>query len=101
MYRLIYISSPTREMNDDEVHDLLRRAKINNDRDGITGILIYDRRRYLQYLEGDEARVEATLPGLQLIRAIGPSSGCKAEQPAAGSFQDGRWLQICLRGTAA
>jgi len=60
MYRLVYISSPTREMNDDEVHDLLRRAKINNDRDGITGILIYDRRRYLQYLEGDEAKVEAT-----------------------------------------
>jgi hypothetical protein len=45
MYRLVYISSPTREINDDEVHDLLRRTKINNDRDGITGILTYDRRR--------------------------------------------------------
>jgi len=38
----------------------LHRAKINNDRDGITGILIHDHRRYLQYLEGDEVRVEAT-----------------------------------------
>jgi len=60
MYCLVYMSRPTREMGDDEVRDLLRRAKINNGRDGITGILIHDRRRYLQYLEGDEARVEAT-----------------------------------------
>jgi hypothetical protein len=60
LYCLVYMSSPTREMDDDEAEALLRRAKHNNDRDGITGILIHDRRRYLQYLEGDEADVEAT-----------------------------------------
>tara|TARA_R110001599_G_scaffold285586_1_gene487876 strand:- start:378 stop:806 length:429 start_codon:yes stop_codon:yes gene_type:complete len=66
MYCLVYISSPTREMGDDEVRDLLRRARINNDRDRITGILIHDRRRYLQYLEGDEARVEATFARISM-----------------------------------
>ena len=60
MYCLVYMSSPTHEMGEGEAQDLLRRAKINNDRDGITGILIHDRRRYLQYLEGEEARVETT-----------------------------------------
>jgi len=60
MYCLVYMSRPTREMDGDEADDLLRRAKNNNDRDGITGILIHDRRRYYQYLEGDEAKVEAT-----------------------------------------
>lgn len=66
MYCLVYMSSPTHEMDDDEVHDLLRRAKNNNDRDGITGILIHDRRRYLQLLEGDEANVEATFARISL-----------------------------------
>lgn len=47
-------------MDDDEADNLLRVAKNNNDRNGITGILIHDRRRYYQYLEGDEAKVEAT-----------------------------------------
>jgi len=66
MYCLVYMSSPTREMDDDEVQDLLRRAKTNNGRDGITGILIHDRRRYLQYLEGEEAKVEATFARVSL-----------------------------------
>ena len=66
MYCLVYMSRPTREMGDDEVRDLLRRAKINNGRDGITGILVHDRRRYLQYLEGDEARVEATFARISI-----------------------------------
>ena len=60
MYCLVYMSSPTREMNQVEVQALLRRAKHNNDRDGITGMLIHDPRRYLQYLEGGQAEVEAT-----------------------------------------
>ncbi len=60
MYCLVYMSSPSREMNPVEVQALLRRAKHNNDRDAITGILIHDRRRYLQYLEGGQAEVEAT-----------------------------------------
>ena len=66
MYCLVYMSSPTREMDDAEVQDLLRRAKRNNDRDGITGILIHDRRRYLQCLEGEEARVEATFARISM-----------------------------------
>tara|TARA_R110000824_G_scaffold60517_1_gene161684 strand:- start:875 stop:1279 length:405 start_codon:yes stop_codon:yes gene_type:complete len=62
------MSSPTREMDDEEVQELLRRAKQNNDRDGITGILIHTRRRYLQCLEGEEARVEAAFARISLDR---------------------------------
>ena len=66
MYRLVYMSRPTREMDGDEADDLLHRAKNNNDRNGITGILIHDRRRYYQYLEGEEAQVEATFARISL-----------------------------------
>jgi hypothetical protein len=68
MYRLVYMSRPTREMGDQEADDLLRRAKANNDRSGITGILIHDRRRYYQYLEGDEDKVEATFARIAMDR---------------------------------
>lgn len=66
MYCLVYMSRPTREMGDDEIEDLLRRAKKNNDRNGITGILIHDRKRYYQYLEGEEDQVEATFARISL-----------------------------------
>ncbi len=68
MYRLVYMSRPTREMGDEEIDDLLRRAKKNNDRNGVTGILIHDRKRYYQYLEGDEAEVEATFARIAMDR---------------------------------
>ena len=68
MYRLVYMSRPAREMGSDETRELLRRAKNNNDHNGITGILIHDRRRYYQYLEGDEAAVEATFARISLDR---------------------------------
>ncbi len=68
MYCLVYMSSPSREMNRVEVQALLRRAKHNNDRDGITGILIHDSRRYLQYLEGGQAEVEATFARISVDR---------------------------------
>lgn len=60
------MSSPSHEMVQEEVKGLLRRAKVNNDRDGITGILIHDRRRYLQYLEGDQAKVEGTFARISI-----------------------------------
>lgn len=66
MYCLVYMSSPSHEMGEEEVKGLLRRAKVNNDRDGITGILIHDRRRYLQYLEGDQAKVEGTFARISI-----------------------------------
>jgi FAD-dependent sensor of blue light len=66
LYCLVYMSSPSHEMGQEEVKGLLRRAKVNNDRDGITGILIHDRRRYLQYLEGDQAKVEGTFARISI-----------------------------------
>jgi len=66
LYCLVYMSSPSHEMGEEEVKGLLRRAKVNNDRDGITGILIHDRRRYLQYLEGDQAKVEGTFARISI-----------------------------------
>lgn len=60
MYHLIYISRPIGEISSANLRTILAAATRNNRRNDITGILIQDRRRFLQYLEGSEDKVEET-----------------------------------------
>ena len=57
MFQLVYISSATGPLQTRDVLDASRR---NNARDGITGLLYFDGRRFLQALEGDREVVERT-----------------------------------------
>jgi hypothetical protein len=52
MERLIYISTARGEVTPQMVADILGRSRINNGRDGLTGLLIVGGRRFLQVLEG-------------------------------------------------
>lgn len=61
MYRLIYISTAQRETTQDHIDQILAVSRINNCRDGLTGLLIYDGKRFFQYIEGEEARVRTAL----------------------------------------
>ena len=57
MFRLCYIST-SREPIDAELCDgILRVSRRNNDRDGVTGLLIAGRHRFFQALEGEEGAV--------------------------------------------
>ncbi|MGB5482935.1 BLUF domain-containing protein [Parasphingorhabdus sp.] len=60
MYRLVYMSTPKRCLRSEELSSILAAATRNNHRNEITGILIQDRKRFLQYLEGSENKVEET-----------------------------------------
>ncbi len=60
MYRLVYISTPKPDISRADVASILRAGRKNNIANGITGLLIQDRRRFLQYLEGEEDKVEQT-----------------------------------------
>ena len=60
MYRLVYMSTPKRSLSSGELSGILAAATRNNGRNGITGILIQDRKRFLQYLEGSQEKVEET-----------------------------------------
>jgi len=53
MLEIIYASSATKPFRDDELGALLTRARINNTRLGVTGMLLYDSGSFLQALEGD------------------------------------------------
>ncbi|MEP3227542.1 MAG: BLUF domain-containing protein [Parasphingorhabdus sp.] len=60
MYRLVYISTPKPDISRTDVEHILKAGRKNNAKNGITGLLIQDRRRFLQYLEGEAAQVEET-----------------------------------------
>lgn len=66
MYRLVYMSTPKRPLSREDLDAMLAAATRNNNRNGITGILIQDHKRFLQYLEGNEGRVEETFARISL-----------------------------------
>ena len=65
MQRLLYISTARRELHEAELTALLNQSRRDNAAVGVTGALIVGGRRFLQVLEGDEFRVEATFARIQ------------------------------------
>ena len=61
---LVYASSAVGLLSEKEILDILRVSRINNERLGITGMLLYKGGNFLQVLEGPEPAV------LQLIDKI-------------------------------
>lgn len=59
MIRLLYISSATHPMNDDDLMSLLQECRQSNNKDGITGMLLYCGDSFIQVLEGTEDEVDS------------------------------------------
>jgi hypothetical protein len=69
LHQLVYYSR-NNVGGDDRAHiqhlrDILSVSQRNNRREGITGYLIYDKRWFLQILEGQRARIFATYERIQ------------------------------------
>ena len=54
MIQITYLSSATRAMFQDDLEDILKTARENNARLGITGMLLYGNKTFIQILEGEE-----------------------------------------------
>jgi hypothetical protein len=59
-FQLGYVSTACREMTRRDLIRLLTTARTINVRNGVTGLLLYQNRHFLQVLEGDEAAVRET-----------------------------------------
>lgn len=59
MNQLIYISTAAGDVSAAERDAILRVSQRNNARDGITGVLLFNGRRFLQALEGEQRLVQA------------------------------------------
>ena len=65
VYQLLYISAANKAFTEAELEDLLRAARSNNTRLGISGMLLFHGGSFIQAVEGDRALVE------QLYETIG------------------------------
>ena len=66
MLQLTYISTAKMASDACAIEDILAASRRNNTRDRITGLLIYDGRRFLQALEGDADTVERAYARIKL-----------------------------------
>lgn len=57
MFRLIYRSVATTDLDSGEIGKIVLHARSRNEREGITGLLLYHNRMIFQILEGDEDKV--------------------------------------------
>lgn len=57
MYELLYMSVSTAEMHDSDLNEILDEARRHNDEAGITGMLLYGNREFIQILEGPKQEV--------------------------------------------
>ncbi|MET0297389.1 MAG: BLUF domain-containing protein [Microbacterium sp.] len=57
LYSLVYVSTAVEPFDDPRLEALLEQSRRANARDGITGILLYRRGRFIQFLEGPEGPV--------------------------------------------
>jgi hypothetical protein len=60
MLQMIYTSEAKKKFSPGELQALMLTARHNNDRSGITGMLLYEDGTFLQVLEGENEVVETT-----------------------------------------
>jgi Sensors of blue-light using FAD len=59
LYAMVYLSLATHELDAQALQTLLEHARQANARQGVTGMLIYHDRQFLQLIEGPRARVRS------------------------------------------
>jgi len=58
MRRIVYLSTATRLMSDADLMEVLRVSRVNNARDNVTGLLLYQGGNFIQLLEGESAAID-------------------------------------------
>jgi len=57
VYSYVYLSRASDDFDERDIDSIVEVSRRNNTRDGVTGMLLYKDGRFLQILEGDEAKV--------------------------------------------
>ena len=57
VFRIVYVSHARNQLDVGEIRDIEFTSQRNNTQAGITGILLYKRGRFMQFLEGPESEV--------------------------------------------
>jgi len=58
--RLIYVSTITEKFGDTSLEDILKIGRVNNTKKGITGMLYFKNKYFIQCLEGERSLINET-----------------------------------------
>ncbi|SIN90718.1 Sensors of blue-light using FAD [Parasphingorhabdus marina DSM 22363] len=61
MHSVIYVSKVADQFDERQLEDLVDQAAAINAKNGLTGMLVYNGKNFMQLLEGKQRRVEQTL----------------------------------------
>jgi hypothetical protein len=56
---MVYISSAKLGLTENEIITIVEDARINNEKIGVTGLLLFNKRSFMQLVEGEAATIEA------------------------------------------
>ncbi len=62
---VVYRSRAARPLSPAELHDLTLTAQVRNEREGITGLLLYDEGRFFQWLEGSAESLKRLMDSIR------------------------------------
>ena len=99
MLQLTYISTASRDITELAVNDILKSARRNNAAAGVTGLLLYDGKRFLQALEGEADAVNGIYQAIKADprhRAVVLLSSGETDKRAFGN-----WAMAAQRVDAA
>ncbi len=65
MYELLYISVAPQGLSESELMNVLKEARVKNQKLGITGMLVYHKREIMQILEGEKDIVKELFQTIQ------------------------------------
>ncbi|MCR8826183.1 BLUF domain-containing protein [Pseudosulfitobacter koreensis] len=74
LHQLVYVSSSTEPISPDEISRILETSRQNNDRDDVTGLLLYHDQLFFQVLEGDQVCVQECFDRIKRDRRHGSTS---------------------------
>lgn len=56
-YAISYVSTAKRSLSETEIRQILNDSEINNDKQNITGLLLYSEGNFFQIIEGDQKQI--------------------------------------------
>jgi hypothetical protein len=58
LVRVVYVSRATQEFSEDELLNMLKNARPRNEEHGISGMLLYSNKNFIQVLEGEKKPID-------------------------------------------
>ncbi len=102
IFQLCYISTAADDMQRQDLVDLLTVSRRNNERQGITGMLLHSGDYFIQLLEGDEAAVRRMFEAISgdrrhrgvtlVFQGPAPQRDCPDWSMGFQALADSEWL---------